>query len=704
MEALFAFPAGATAVARTVREEVDAALAAADAAGRPDAAVVVCAPDPTALFDALAPALLEAGIACALKGSVPFGGTLLGRALKAVRGLQAGEGPWRHAATDFAYSALSGIAPFEAQRLNAQWRGDRLFEAAQAAEQLRSLSRTFALFEALLRHADVAALDALAQAIAEGGLVPAQARAREQAAIQALRRLLESAEGLGASPELGVVAEALRVPVSVEAPAAQKAGKRPMVQLCALRSMDCLAPGSVFAVVIADMTDAAFGSGRNRSALDGLAEKLGAVEPTSRFDEWRASFACAERAATSRFVTVAPLRDAAQDPTYPAFLFDELVGVLPEGGPIVSVDAEGLYRLPERYAASALRPGEEAMVAGLGQSFVEPTGFERLPAPVRGHLAELPMERFLRMAPDGAPGTEVPVLSASAIEAYVQCPYQWFVGRKVGVNGLDEGFGPLEKGTFAHQVYKRLFDQLAEDGINRVDSHALPQALAAFEAVFDAVLAEQAQAPAGERLAPADSLERHQVALLRSQIRDSLRHMASLPQAFSVYAHEYELRPEDGIDYAGARLAGRVDRIDVDEQGGRFAVLDYKGSVAGHEAGFGEDDDLASLALPHKVQALIYAQALRSPLAGMVCVGALYLSYRAKDASQLAAGSYSPVGYGTAAATKGSQVQASFDAFLNAVEQQIAPRIQALRAGRIAPDPAPGACRYCPVPYCESRC
>lgn len=702
VEARFAFPAGATAVVRAIKEEVESALVAATEASRTDARVVVCSPDPVGLFEDLAPALMGDGIACALKGLARFGETPLGRALKAVRKLMAGEGSWRQAATDFAYSPLSGIKPSDAQRMNAQWRGDRLIEAAQAVGQLREASLTFAPMEALLRCADMAALDELKQAVAESQLVPKGPATLERSAFQSLRSLIEAAEGLDVPVPLGVLEEALVVPLSAKATMGQQAGDGPIVEFCALRSMDGLAPESAFAVIIADMTDAAFGSGRSRSTLDGLAEKLGAEEPPSRFEEWRAAFACAESAATARFVAMAPLRDSAQEPTYPAFLFDELVGVLPDGGALVDVDDEGLYQLPQRYAERALRCGEEAMVAGLGQSFAEPAEIEQLPAPVRGQLSELPMERFLRMVPDGSGA--VPVLSPSAIEAYVQCPYQWFVARKVGANSLDEGFGPLEKGTFAHQVYKRLFDQLAESGICKVDDHTLPQVLAAFEAVFEAVLAEQSSQEAGDRMAPIDSLEQQQVALLKGQLRESLRHMTRLPQAFIIHEHEYDLRPEDGIDYAGARVTGRVDRIDVDEEEKRFAVLDYKGSLIDHEAGFDDGDDLDSFELPHKVQALIYAQALRSKLAPMACVGALYLSYRAKEASKLAAGSYDSVGYGTDAATKRSQVSASFDAFLDAVERQIAPRIEALRAGRIAPDPAPGACFYCPVPYCESRC
>ena len=42
------------------------------------------------------------------------------------------------------------------------------------------------------------------------------------------------------------------------------------------------------------------------------------------------------------------------------------------------------------------------------------------------------------------------MLSPSAIEAYLACPYRWFVERRLRPEPLDECFGAAEKGTFAH--------------------------------------------------------------------------------------------------------------------------------------------------------------------------------------------------------------------------------------------------------------
>ncbi len=152
------------------------------------------------------------------------------------------------------------------------------------------------------------------------------------------------------------------------------------------------------------------------------------------------------------------------------------------------------------------------------------------------------------------------------------------------------------------------------------------------------------------------------------------------------------------------RLLGRADRIDVDEQTGRFVVLDYKGSIAGHEAGASFDDDRTDN-LPHKVQALVYASAFRTQFVGYTCAAALYLSYRARWDKEFAAGSYSEPAYDVSSfAASGSCVSISFDAFLDQIEQGVAKRLAGLTQGDIAQRPADKkACEYCPVEFCARR-
>lgn len=705
VEPRFAFPTGQTALARAARDEVLDALGQAEAGGdRPGAEgapqVVLCAPDAPALFDSLAPSLVAEGVACSLQASVPFGQTALGRALEAVRMLAEGGPAWREAATDFAYSPLSGMPSFEGERLNGLWRGDRLAAVEGAQARLREESPTFSLFEALWAEQSPEALTALADAVAERSLVPAALAAQERAAQQALGQLLSEAAALGVPARLSEAAATLAAPLSQAV--GTEGPERARVAFCGLQAMDGLAPASAYEVIVADLTDRSLDGAPARSPLDGLAAKLGMAPEPSRFDQWRCAFANAEAAATRRFACVAPMRGPDQEEAYPAFLFDEFVASLGEGEGEGEGLEGGLFAVPASLARAAARPGEERLVAGLGQAFAAPEGWEELPGPERGRLGTLAMARFMASVEED--GRWLPVLSPSAIEAYLQCPYKWFVERKLRPKGLDEGFTSLERGTFAHAVFRETFERLAAEGVRSLSGGGLARATEVMGQAFDELAAAQPSWEPGERLVPVGRVEALEVRALRARMAESLAAMAKLPGSFAVRAHELPIEPEDGIDYAGARLTGRVDRVDVDEDGRRFVVLDYKGSLRKHEAGLDADASLDELALPPKVQALVYARALEGMLDGLACVGALYLSYQAKDPSRLAAGSFSALAYdASACVTKGSRVEGSFDAFLAAVERAIEPSVAAMVDGRISPDPAEGACQWCPVPFCERR-
>lgn len=209
-----------------------------------------------------------------------------------------------------------------------------------------------------------------------------------------------------------------------------------------------------------------------------------------------------------------------------------------------------------------------------------------------------------------------------------------------------------------------------------------------------------------ERLVATTPQEVLEIRALREALHESLGLFAQLPDRYEVVAHEVPIRPEDGVDFAGARLNGRIDRVDVAKEGGRFAILDYKGTVAHHEAGFTEKDDEGSFALPSKVQALIYAVGFQRLHEGLAAAAALYACYRAKEPDGFLAGSFDPVAYDASGlARPASAVQRDFASFLALLEERIAPSIEALKGGAIAPDPkSADACTYCPLRDCERRC
>lgn len=517
-----------------------------------------------------------------------------------------------------------------------------------------------------------------------------------------------------------------------------------------LDAMASLPPGSFDAVILADVSDKALYA-RSRSALDALAEKLGIGEARETLGPLRAAFVAAQYASRLRFSCVMPLRSSSQEDAYASYPFEEFMAAQAEAQAQAQAQAEAQTPLQteaqvplqaqahvpiqqqaptQRQASAALSSsaavvevlrvgtvevpailsgfvvlrGEEDVVSGVGRAFEVVEDVLKLSTARRGCLEHLTLRDYVRTVCEQ--DRVLPVLSPSALEAYLGCPYKWFVERRLRLNELDEGFGPLEQGSFAHAVYAAFYEAHAERGYDRVpiDSEGRRSAFLLFDEVFDDQVDKQPACGAG-RLVAVNRAEALEVERLRELLRASIVRQSRLPEGFGVRFHELSIEPDEGIDYAGARVFGRVDRVDVNDEGRRFVVLDYKGSVDEHAAGFGEDEDEAHFALPRKIQALVYAQALRAKLDGLTCAGALYLSYRAKSDAAFAAGSFDEAAFDLGCfAKESSRVHMSFDAFLDMVERAVAPAVSALVSGDISCQPAgKHACEYCPVESCEGR-
>ncbi len=693
------------------------------ARGEGAATALVCGPDARSLYDLLAPSLVADGAGCDLRCAVPWGETLVGRAWTAVGRLDSSARP-AAAATDFAYNALSGMDGAGARRLNGALRGDRLADGAAAVALLRAASPIFAVFERLQRAfsasgdaagrtAIAADLQALAQVVREArGLAPVE-RSRELASAAAAAELAEAAWSLGV-PLADAGALLASRQVSVNARAAGRDGVR--VEFAELDRLASLLPKSYDAVILADTTDAAFPAAQTRTALDGLARKLGLPTPADALERQRRRFRAGKDAACRHLALVVTQRTAEGEEAYPAFLLKEFAEAVADEARAAARAAgnadeaaawdecdEDAFGLPVPLLRGARRLGEDDLPASVGAAFAPVAERVSLRTVRRGRLDRLHLVRFLRTADEE--GRAVVVLSPSALELYVGCPYAWFLERRVGADAPDEEFGPLEKGSFAHSVLARFYDEAARRGIARLDDACAATWEPLFEATFDGVAAEQAALePGSGRLVALTEAEGLELARLRSQLRESLHRQARFAPSFAVRAHEHVIAAEDGVDYAGVRVNGRVDRIDVDEAAGRFAVIDYKGS-AGAEYAAAMGDDAEAPPLPKRIQGLVYARALRPTLAGLHCAGALYLAYRARTDKDMVAGAADAAVFGEDPFVgRASVVPMNFDAYLDAVEALVAERVRRLYAGDIAPDPRfSGICSYCPAVGCERR-
>lgn len=692
----FTFTTGETSLVRALREEILEGVEDLSVSGKP-LRILVFAPEPLHLFRALAPTLLEVGILCACQASMPFSQTLLGCALMDTLSLRRGEGDWCDCLTDLAYLPLLGSTPLAAQILNSRMRGDALMEEETARGLLAQESLVFQQLWAFVEAPGPEAAAALREAIQEAEAIPFTYREQEMAALGALEGLCEKAAAYGAEEEALELLARLRVSVPQATATVQKTG--PLVEIRGKDALDAVAPGCADVVIFCDASKDAFALPLAKPATASLLSALGIEDEPDAHEELRAAFSCALAAARERIVLLTPERNSSGTQQYPSFLFDELVEVMSEGAQW-DVDPEGIFRIPEACKDTLKVMDERDVLQGFGQTFTEPEKVLAFQQPVQGQLQELSMDPFI-LKSTSCP--TVPLLSASQIELYADCPYKWFITRKVGIEPLDEALDAQAIGNFAHQIFQRVFDELASKGIRRVSAQNIEEVQAVAERIFDELLAVQADLPPGERCPIRTTEEDERFEELKQSILRVFGFMEHLPERFCVEGEEVALSDEDGLSYAGAVLRGLVDRIDIDPDGA-YAVLDYKGSVGDHEAGRGGDGEVV---LPRKIQALIYAKALKGlpRFADMACVGAVYLSYRAGSEKKAVAGSFDALHYDVSKLTdnESSVVEGNFDTFLQSVEDLVAPYVARLQAGDIAPDPRLGACRYCPLTFCRTR-
>lgn len=704
VEGALVLPAGPAALAGLLLDEVDDCIAAGDGS------ILVVSPRADELFDVLAGSLAERGAAAALRCSCSFSETLVGHALAAAERI--GGSHLAEYVADFGYNRLSGAQSRDVQRLNRAIREDRCAGPETVLQELRAIAPALEAFAAISgvlngKAGDaVGAFDALAARIADdAGLSPAE-RKRETAALEKVRGLLEARARVdGAACPVALLLETASVSMQVAT-----GDGAPSVEFASMERLDSLVAATYDTVIVADLSQAAFPAKAETTALDGLAEKLGCGSVVDEFERERIRFAAALEAARRRFTIAISQRDEAGEETYPAFLLSEYADSLVRAAESAdnaalacdwSVRDKGAFDLPAPFVRGARRAGEESLVRGVGRNFAAPTNVDVVSPAVRGALHGLRLTDFLKHAP-GAAGDAL-VLSPSAMEVYLGCPYGWFLQRRIRPNPPDEQFGAAEKGSFVHGVLACFYDELAAEGIARVDADNLAACERRLDDVFNRCAAQQyAEEPGSGRLVARSKSEKVEIERLRGQLHGTLRRLAAFAPAYRVFGHELAIVPDDGIDYAGFRLNGRVDRVDVDAESGRFAVVDYKGSAGRDYAAAMKDD--GDVPLPGRIQADVYAQALRSRLEGLHCAGALYLSYSARNHAAAFVGAADDTFDDGGFLGDASVVPMNFEAYLDAVEALVADGLSGLRRGEIAPVPrSASTCRFCPAVGCERR-
>jgi RecB family exonuclease len=201
--------------------------------------------------------------------------------------------------------------------------------------------------------------------------------------------------------------------------------------------------------------------------------------------------------------------------------------------------------------------------------------------------------------------------SASQLEVWASCPVKWFVERHLRPEVLVPDPEPMIRGELAHRVLEIALSTLAADG--GLSPARLPEARALVRAALDEHAHDYKISPKPERLRSA--LRRLEVDLVR--YLDFAAHAGSAfaPSRFEVqFGNAEDPYPPLELDDGALRLAGRIDRVDVDPSGREAIVYDYKGKTATPQARWLEDG---------KLQVALYLLTVRHVL-GLEAVGGLY--------------------------------------------------------------------------------
>lgn len=264
--------------------------------------------------------------------------------------------------------------------------------------------------------------------------------------------------------------------------------------------------------------------------------------------------------------------------------------------------------------------------------------------------------------------------SASRLETYRSCPFDFFVRHVLGLEPREEPAEGLDARQLGN-IYHRIFEQLYRTASDPADLDGLLAALPAVagEVLDDAPRAEGFRATAWWAQTRAE---------IETNVRRSVEALAGLPGGFTPAAQEAaffegrSLTVTDGDD--AFRLHGFIDRVDRAADG-RLRVIDYK---TGGPASF----TVKAVAEGKKLQLPLYALAAEQALGLGAVADGFYWHIQHAEASKF-----------TLAGFEGGPAGAIQVAVAHAWAA-----VRGARAGQFAPQPpAEGCPSYCPaVAFC----
>jgi ATP-dependent helicase/DNAse subunit B len=209
--------------------------------------------------------------------------------------------------------------------------------------------------------------------------------------------------------------------------------------------------------------------------------------------------------------------------------------------------------------------------------------------------------------------------SASSLERWIGCPVAWFVQRMLNPAAFDPDPEPLARGGLAHAALNDTLEILRrETGTARLTPASLARAR---ELLAEALEQREAEHPLSVAPERRTAVRRRLHVDLERYLRHAAEHESPLEPTelelgFGIAEGDERGEPSrlPAFELAGGvRLRGRIDRVDVGENG-EAVVYDYKSSKAPPAARWMKDGNL---------QVALYMRAVED-LMGLQVAGGLY--------------------------------------------------------------------------------
>ena len=742
---------------------------------------VVYTSNPQKVWDALSQKLAAKGIAAHYKRSVRIQDSLAGRAFASLIDAyvtlneraeleknidyqasehQMGDMSWwpPRTLTDYLISPISGIGVERAWMLDKSWRGNRTLYATRVLETLSKAAMSSRLCAETIKSLELGRIGSAAQRIIEylsaetSDEQPESAQSKEtllqnQESLKVMSKIVSSAQelheaGLKLTPQTLKSFIDLCKDQAVMIPVSNGIKSDIQVLIAPVIQAHSFEPHMFDTVIFQGMDTLNFGVKASDGALQEFIRHASKTPKVSEFARYQRDFYAALITAS----TSVAFEKVEQKDVFNAVALSEVKACYPKDYAKKTGVARGEEEVLVNLLPQAADPERVAELPTIESGEIDPKlkNIVVLPRHLTRETLEQELQGLIEVSREG-----LPLLSASQIETYLECPYKWFTQRRIKISQVDTDFAPMQMGTFIHRVLELTHATLLAEALgcdvaevdsavepmllqdiagSRITSDNLDHAKQVLDTCFAQVWDEQfnnINRASSNELIPHSIQERKQVENIRENLKNLLEFEASHFIGYQPRFFELRFgREENVVEYAGAQFTGSIDRVDVNAHG-QALIIDYKHKATkdlkAYSAKLSLDSELSKEILPRHVQSAIYAQIMRKQLTKykLEPVAAIYLGTKEQKDKP----SFALAGMATEAATEHiwnmhpedkklrdqavmvvSQNSAEFADYLDAWESLIAQKVQAMLSGDVRANPCDkDACKYCPVKLCDKR-